>query len=42
MPDADLGDVTIHYEEAGGGTLAYVYCHGLGQSGDSFVDGFDF
>jgi hypothetical protein len=31
MPALDLGDVTIHYEEAGSGPLAYVFCHGLGQ-----------
>ncbi|MBI2887768.1 MAG: alpha/beta hydrolase [Chloroflexi bacterium] len=42
MPDMNLGDVTIHYEEAGSGPLAYVFCHGLGGSGDGFVAEFDF
>lgn len=42
MPEMNLGDVTIHYEEAGQGPLAYVYCHGLGGDGDSFVEEFDF
>ena len=36
MPDVDLGDVTIHYEEAGDGPLTYVYCHGLGGDGRGF------
>lgn len=36
MPDMDLGEVTIHYEEAGTGPLAYVFCHGLGGSGEGF------
>ena len=36
MPEMDLGDVTIHYEEAGSGAPAYVYCHGLGGSGQRF------
>ncbi len=36
MPDMDLGDVTIHYEEAGDGDPAFVYCHGLGGSGQGF------
>ena len=42
MPDMNLGDVTIHYEEAGSGPLAYIYCHSLGGGGDSFVEEFDF
>ena len=45
MPDMDLGDVTIHYEEAGEGPLAYVFCHGVGSDstfGSEFVDQFDF
>lgn len=42
MPDMDLGDVTIHYEEAGAGRLAYVFCHGLGGSGDAFLDDMPF
>lgn len=36
MAEIDLGDVTIHYEEAGSGTPPYVYCHGLGGSGQPF------
>jgi len=36
MPDVDLGDAVIHYEEAGDGPLAYVFCHGLGGSGEGF------
>src|SRR5688572_1087896 len=42
MPYIELGDVTIHYEEAGSGPLAYVFCHGLGGSGNGFVEEFDF
>ena len=38
MPDADLDGVTIHYEEAGDGPLAYVYCHGLGANSAMFVE----
>ncbi len=29
MPEMDLGDVVIHYEEAGDGPLALAFCHGL-------------
>jgi 3-oxoadipate enol-lactonase len=36
MPTAALGDVTIHYEEAGSGP-AYVFCHGLGGNSAAFV-----
>lgn len=36
MPQVDLGEVTIHYEEAGSGPLTYVFCHGLGGSGEGF------
>ena len=36
MPKAELSEVTIHYEEAGDGPLAYVFCHGLGGSGEGF------
>ncbi len=36
MPMADLGDVQIHYEMRGGGPLTYVFCHGLGGSGEGF------
>lgn len=36
MPTAQLGEVTIHYEEAGDAALTYVYCHGLGGSGEAF------
>jgi 3-oxoadipate enol-lactonase len=42
MPRAELGDVTIHYEEAGSGPAAYVFCHGLGGSGDGFLDDMSF
>lgn len=38
MPDVNLGGVTIHYEEAGDGPLAYVYCHGLGANSAMFVE----
>lgn len=36
MPQVDLGEATIHYEEAGDGPLTYVFCHGLGGSGEGF------
>lgn len=36
MPDLDLGDVSLHYEVAGDGPLPYVFCHGLGGSGQPF------
>jgi 3-oxoadipate enol-lactonase len=36
MPEMDLGDVTIHYEQAGDGPLSFVFCHGLGGSGEGF------
>jgi pimeloyl-ACP methyl ester carboxylesterase len=36
MPKAELAEVTLHYEEAGDGPLAYVHCHGLGGSNESF------
>ena len=36
MPMADLGDVSIHYEVRGEGPLTYVFCHGLGGSGEPF------
>ncbi|MCZ6615080.1 MAG: alpha/beta hydrolase, partial [Chloroflexi bacterium] len=42
MADADLGDVTIHYDETGDGSLAYVFCHGGGGSGQVFVEHFPF
>ena len=42
MADADLGDVTIHYDETGDGPLAYVFCHGGGGSGQVFVEHFPF
>ncbi len=35
MPECQLPDVTIHYEERGSGP-AFVYCHGLGGSGEGF------
>lgn len=36
MPLMDLGDATIHYEERGSGPLTFVFCHGLGGSGQGF------
>jgi 3-oxoadipate enol-lactonase len=36
MPMADLADVQIHYEIRGDGPLTYVFCHGLGSSGEGF------
>ena len=43
MPDMDLGDVVIHYEEAGQGPLALVFCHGLDRRmADDFVREIDF
>lgn len=36
MPKAELGEVSIHYEEAGSGSPVLVYCHGLGGNGESF------
>ena len=46
MADMDLGDVTIHYEEAGEGPLAYVFCHGLDRKnnefGGEFIDQLEF
>jgi len=36
MPLMDLGDVKIHYAERGTGAPAYVFCHGLGGSGEGF------
>lgn len=42
MPDMDMGDVTIHYDEAGAGPLAYVYCHSLGGNSEDFIQEFGF
>ena len=42
MPYVNLEDVTIHYEEAGSGSLAYVFCPGLGGDGRGFVEHLDF
>ena len=42
MPYVNLEEVTIHYEEAGSGSLAYLFCPGLGGDGSGFVDHFDF
>lgn len=42
MPNMDLGDVSIHYDEKGRGPLAYVFCHGLGGTGDVFLEHMDF
>ncbi len=36
MPLTHLGDATIHYEERGTGPLTFVFCHGLGGSGEGF------
>jgi pimeloyl-ACP methyl ester carboxylesterase len=36
MPHADLGDVSIYYEEAGSGP-PFVFCHGLGGNCAGFV-----
>lgn len=36
MPLMDLGDATIHYEVRGSGPLTFVFCHGLGGSGEGF------
>lgn len=35
MPLCELDEVTIHYEERGSGPV-FVYCHGLGGSGEGF------
>ena len=42
MPFMDLGDVTIHYQEAGEGPFAYIFCHGLGGGGMGFTAEFGF
>ena len=43
MPEMNLGDVVIHYEEAGQGSLALVFCHGLTTDmADDFVQEIDF
>ncbi len=42
MPYVNLEDVTIHYEEAGSGSLAYLFCPGLGGDGSGFVEHLDF
>ena len=42
MSDVMLEDATIHYEEAGSGSLAYVFCPGLGGDGRGFVEHFEF
>lgn len=36
MPLMDLGDASIHYEVRGDGPLTFVFCHGLGSSGQGF------
>jgi pimeloyl-ACP methyl ester carboxylesterase len=38
MPHANLGDVSIYYEEAGSGPATYIFCHGLGGSCAGFVE----
>ncbi len=35
MPTCELNEATIHYQERGSGP-AFVYCHGLGGSGEGF------
>ena len=35
MPTCELNEATTHYEERGSGP-AFVYCHGLGGSGEGF------
>ena len=42
MPNLDLNDVSIHYEETGKGSFAFVHCHGIGQSGKPFIEEFSF
>ncbi len=42
MPIMELEDVKIHYDEAGSGPLAFVFCHGMFGGGSSFVEEFDF
>ncbi len=43
MPEMDLGDVVIHYEDAGQGPRALVFCHGLTTNmADDFVQEIDF
>jgi pimeloyl-ACP methyl ester carboxylesterase len=37
MPHADLGDVSIYYEEAGDGP-PFIHCHGLGSNSSRFVE----
>lgn len=37
MPYADLGDVSIYYEEAGSGP-PFIHCHGLGSNGARFAE----
>ena len=36
MPEIDLEDVKIHYDEMGSGPFAYIHCHGLSRAGDAF------
>lgn len=38
MPHANLGDVSIFYEEAGRGPATFIHCHGLGGSSARFVE----
>jgi pimeloyl-ACP methyl ester carboxylesterase len=43
MPEMNLGDVVIHYEEAGHGPLALVFCHGFSTNmTDDFVQEIEF
>ncbi len=38
MPEIDLEDVKIHYDEVGSGPFAYIHCHGLSRAGDAFLE----
>ena len=37
MPYADLGDVSIFYEQAGDGPATFIHCHGLGGNSSRFI-----
>ncbi len=42
MPDMNLGDVTIHYDDAGRGAVPLVFCHGMYGGADEFAKESDF
>ena len=42
MPQMDLGDVSIHYNDAGRGPVPLVFCAGLYGGGDEFAKESDF